>query len=352
MQAGCIENAGRCEAFHESCHQKKDSAMKQRITAALLAMLFLAIGTAYGLAIGVFQVFPHDTLRSIHDRVMDVDAKGPWSIGIFEGPDLLSLEPAAGVVNPVLTADDVTDRDAVFVADPFWIEHNGEYHMFFEVLNGDNGLGEIALARSPDARSWTYEGIVLDEDFHLSYPHVFEWQGEYYMIPESGRDFSVRLYRARDYPTDWEHLGNLLSGYRYVDPSIFRFDDTWWMFVGTGENDVLNLYYSDELYSGWRPHPSNPVIKSNMHIARPGGRVTVVDGTPIRFTQDGYPSYGLRIFGFRITELTRTSYAESPLSEAPLLDGSGTGWNAAGMHHLDPIPTDSGWIAVVDGRDR
>jgi len=246
----------------------------------------------------------------------------------------------------------VTDRNAIFVADPFWIKHSDEFHMFFEVLNGDNGLGEIALARSDDGLSWRYSGIVLEEPFHLSYPYVFQWQDNHYMIPESGRDYSVRLYRASDYPNDWEYLGNLLSGYRYVDPSIFRHDDTWWMFVGAGEHDVLNLYYSDELETGWQPHPANPVVKNDPHKARPGGRVIMIDGEPVRLAQDCYPSYGLQVFGFRVSELTRTAYAEVPLSEHPLIRGSGSGWNAAGMHHLDPIPTETGWIAVVDGRNR
>ena len=326
--------------------------MKRTILALLVAAMLLSIGTAYGLAVGAFQVFPHDTLRSVYDRVRPAPSHGPWSIGIYEGADLFDLGPAAGATNPVLTAADVTDRDAVFVADPFWMAHEDEYLMFFEVLNRERWLGEIALARSPDGLDWSYEGIVLAEDFHLSYPQVFEWNDAYYLIPESGRDWSVRLYRAREYPAEWEYVGNLLSGYRYVDPSIFRYDDTWWMFVGTGENDVLNLYFSDELETGWQPHPANPIVRDNMHEARPGGRVKVVDGEPIRFAQDCYPSYGLRIFGFRVSELTRDSYAEEPLSTDPLIDGSGSGWNAAGMHHIDAIATENGWFAVVDGRDR
>jgi hypothetical protein len=62
-----------------------------------------------------------------------------WSIGIYSGSSPLSLGPHAGLTNPVLTAADVTDVDAEFVADPFLINHERGWFMFFEVLNVARG---------------------------------------------------------------------------------------------------------------------------------------------------------------------------------------------------------------------
>ena len=124
----------------------------------------------------------------------------------------------------------------------------------------------------------------------MSYPHVFEWENEYYMIPESHQDYSVRLYKAKVFPDHWEYLGNILSGYQYVDPTIFRFSNKWWLFVTTPENEVLNLYYSDELSQGWKPHSLNPVVKLNKHISRPAGRVIIYQDKLYRLAQDDYPS--------------------------------------------------------------
>ena len=59
------------------------------------------------------------------------------------------------------------------------------WYLFFEVMNSKSGKGEIGLAISKDCRAWTYQNIVLKEEFHLSYPYVFESDGDYYMIPES-----------------------------------------------------------------------------------------------------------------------------------------------------------------------
>ena len=46
--------------------------------------------------------------------------------------------------------------------------------------------------------------VALEEDFHLSFPMVFDWNGEVWMIPETGSDHSLRLYRCKTFPTQWE----------------------------------------------------------------------------------------------------------------------------------------------------
>ena len=111
----------------------------------------------------------------------------------------------------MITTEDVTDADAILVADPFIFRRDDTWHMFFEVLPRDTERGVIARAESTDGREWQYRGMVLGEDFHFSYPQIFEWEGEIYMIPESAEDLSVRLYRASSFPEKWECVGKLLT---------------------------------------------------------------------------------------------------------------------------------------------
>jgi hypothetical protein len=278
-----------------------------------------------------------------------------WSIGIYTGDSPLHLtSPANGNMPsasaPVLTAQDVRDVPAAFVADPFMVYENHSWYMFFEVLNKSKHKGEIGLATSEDGLKWAYKQIILDEPFHLSFPYVFKWQGEYYMIPESTRAWSIRLYKAVNFPTGWSYMGTLLKG-PYVDSTIFRFHDKWWLLTCSRPNDTLSLYYADELLGPWIEHPKNPVIEGNAHIARPGGRVVIIDGRLIRYAQDDEPFYGKQVRAFEITELTTTSYEEIELPESPILKGSGSGWNAKGMHTADPHPIGDGrWISTVDGQ--
>ncbi len=123
------------------------------------------------------------------------------------------------------------------------------------------------------------------------------------------------------------------------------------MFISTGRRSILNLYYSDDLLTGWVPHPMNPIVKHNAHTSSPGGRVFVDNDKLYRLTQDDEPTYGIQVFAFEITELTESTYSEKIVSETPVVTKTGVGWNAAGMHHIDLIKVGNKWISAVDGRN-
>ncbi len=328
--------------------------MKKYLVYCILLLAVVSVGCIiYGIIIVKYQVFPYEIIKTVFHRTQEPEQTNtPWSIGIYEGSTLFDLHAKEDISNPILTAKDVIDIDADIVADPFMVLNKGKFFIFFEALNRKTAQGDIAYAESADGRDWHYRKVIIDENFHLSYPYVFEWNNTYYLIPESGQDFSVRLYKATEFPEKWEYVGNLLSGYQYYDPSIFRYKDKWWMFVSTGNSNVLNLYYSDDLLKGWQPHPKNPIVKLNKHFSRSGGRVISYNDKLLRLTQDDDPSYGVQVFAFEITELSETSYTEKLVSEKPIVTKTGIGWNAAGMHHVDPHKIGNKWVATVDGRSK
>lgn len=329
--------------------------MKTYIACLIALLIISSISAICGVIVGRRQLFPYKILRSVFKVVEDRVgfAYGPWSIGIYSGSSPFDLADAESVQNPVLTGKDVTDVDARFVADPFLILEDGKSTMFFEVMNRATNQGEIGFATSTDNVNWSYGGIIINEDFHLSYPYVFKWKDNYYLIPESHEDFSLRLYIASSFPRKWEYVGNIMGGQKFVDASLFHYKDKWWLFSSPSGSAVLNLYYSDDLLSGWRPHAMNPIIKFNKHTARPAGRVLVHNDRVYRFAQDDAPSYGIQVFAFEILELSEDKYVDRPVSDNPVITLSGKGWNAAGMHHIDVQQLEDGsWIAAVDGRDR
>ncbi|HEY0379752.1 MAG TPA: hypothetical protein VGC87_22725 [Pyrinomonadaceae bacterium] len=277
-----------------------------------------------------------------------------WSIGIYAGESPYQLLPHPSVANPVLTGGHVTDVPAEFVADPFMTRLNGTWYMFFEVMNQRTQRGEIGLAQSGDGLAWSYRQIVLAEPFHLSYPYVFEWAGEHYMIPETLGANAVRLYRATAFPTEWAYLGALFEG-AFADPSICYFEDHWWLFACSTpyRHDTLRLFRSGSLTGSWTEHPASPIVEEDKLSARPGGRVLVAGHRVTRFSQVCFPSYGSQVRAFEIRELAGASYSEREHPQSPILKGSGSGWNAVGMHHVDPHPLTGGrWLACVDGLSR
>lgn len=274
-----------------------------------------------------------------------------WAIGIYQGESPLNLAPATHISNPVLTYLDVADAPAAFIADPFMVKTIDGWLMFFEVFNHASNKGEIGLAVSRNGFDWQYRQIVLREDYHLSYPYVFAWQGEYYMTPETLEPKTIQLYKAVSFPDEWAVAATLVRG-EFADPSIFRFNDKWWLFACSTplRHDTLRLYFADELTGPWTEHPLSPIIEGNERIARPAGRVLVLDDKVIRYAQDCYPMYGTQVRAFEITDLTPTTYAEKERHESPIIKAQGSGWNEVGMHHLDPhLMPDGRWIACVDG---
>lgn len=283
-----------------------------------------------------------------------------WSIGIYSSK---SNEPFSfsnnNVKNPVLTYKDVKDVSAKFVADPFLLYDNNKYFLFFEVMNGKNNQGDIGFASSNDGYNWSYEKIVLDEPFHLSYPCVFKYKNEYYMIPETREVKEVRLYKASEFPYNWSFFKTLVEGNDFVDNTIFYYNNTWWLFTQTSlliqhstqkENSYcLRLYCSDNLLGPWIEHPKSPIIKNDMNISRPGGNVVIFNNRVVRYAQDCDPYYGNQVWAFEIMNISKTTYEEQMVSDIPAVKGY-ENWNTKGMHQVSPHKiNDTTWIAAVDG---
>jgi hypothetical protein len=273
-----------------------------------------------------------------------------WSIGIFHGSTLSDLRPVTGIEMPVLSAKDVSDIPAEFLADPFMTRKQDIWYMFFEVMNEKTQKGDIGLATSKDGLKWSYQQIVLNEPFHLSYPYVFQAGGEYFMIPESYEANSMRLYRADSFPLKWSYVGTLLEG-PWVDSSIFFFEGRWWVFSNpvAPENEVLELFYAPAVTGPWQRHPMSPLITGNKRVARGGGRVILLNGRPIRVTQDCFPFYGTGVRAFEVSLLTTSDYAEKEFEFSPILSAGKEPWRSDGMHHIDPHFIDGRWLACVDG---
>jgi hypothetical protein len=274
-----------------------------------------------------------------------------WSIGIYSGESPFDLRPSKHVRNPILTCADVTDFPAAFVADPFMILHDNVWFLFFEVLSAVTNQGAIGLAVSKNGIDWQYRQIVLQEPYHLSYPYVFRWHDEYYMIPETLTPKAIRLYRAAPFPDRWVWVADLLQG-AFADPSPFFHHDKWWMFAcGTPwTHDSLRLFSSNDLASGWSECTVSPLIKDDRRRARPAGRVIPWQGGLVRYAQDCLPIYGSKVRGFHVNNIGDAIYNEEERSAQVLTPDASGIWTGSGMHHIDAhLAKDGTWIACVDG---
>lgn len=283
-------------------------------------------------------------LQQIFNKAI-IGQKKKYSIGIYEGDSIFDLKPLKN--NPVLTKFDVKDVRASFVADPFVIKRNDVYYLFFEVKSKrKRDIGEIGLATSKDLKHFNYKKIVIREKFHLSYPFVFKFENDFYIILESGENRDLRLYKAVDFPFEWKLERIIFKDKRLADPTLLFLDGKIYLFVTNMENDSLEIYISNGL-KNFVPHKKNPFYKGDRSKNRNGGRIFIDDGNIYRFVQNCSNYYGEKVDMYKITKIDENDFQEEFVKT--ILSPSKKGWNANQMHHIDIVKEHNKYIAVVDG---
>jgi len=203
-----------------------------------------------------------------------------------------------------------------FWADPFIFEREGRYYVFIEELTYKTNLGRLAcMVLDADGRILENRPI-LEKPYHLSYPFIFEFDETLYMIPETGANKTIDLYRCVSFPFEWEYQKTLMENMDAKDATLLEHDGKWWLFATIRENDhgstwdQLSIFWADNpLTDEWTPHPLNPVI-IDVRTARPAGHIFSHDGELIRPSQDCSVRYGYALNFNHITKLSETEYEE------------------------------------------
>ena len=183
-----------------------------------------------------------------------------------------------------------------FFADPFVLFHEGLYHIFVEEFPFATQKGIISHFTIDGKGKVGPTQTVLERPYHLSYPFVFEYEGQFWMIPETSGNQAIELYRAEQFPNKWVFEKTLLDNIRADDVTVVRHENRWWMFAAIGDWqssqwDTLGLFYADDLFGNWTPHQNNPVLL-DARAARPAGAMYHKDGALWRPAQDCSRIYG------------------------------------------------------------
>jgi hypothetical protein len=216
-----------------------------------------------------------------------------------------------------------------YCADPFLLRRAGKLWAFFEVFDYRRNAGSIGTAEL-GADGLGPISIILSGDGHWSYPYVFEHLGEVFLVPETCARRRVEVWRATNFPYEWELASTALEGAVAVDSNVYHDGVGWWLFsnvAGDPEADVsleLNIFRSDgPLLQTLRPHVQNPVVV-DARYARNGGRMFKVNQKLYRPAQSHeYGQYGYGLYLMDVLKLDSERYVEQPVHFVP------------GCHHLD-----------------
>jgi hypothetical protein len=231
-----------------------------------------------------------------------------------------------------------------FLADPFVISRNGKDYCFVEDFDYETDRGGIAvyeLARNGGVRI----GTALAEDFHLSFPFLFEYQGELFMCPESSAAKDIRIYKCVEFPLRWKLEAVTMRNVNAVDSVIFEKDGLWWLLtnidpLGTGDYRAeLFAFHATSPFGEWVAHPLNPVL---VDAACAGNAGLIVEGGRIfRVSQgQGFDFYGRQSLINELVELTPQAYRETCIARITPTFKRGV----AGTHHLHS----NGSVTVFD----
>jgi hypothetical protein len=204
-----------------------------------------------------------------------------------------------------------------FWADPFPIQVDGTTYVFFEDYYYSTRKALISVLEIDGEGNVGEPRLALERPYHLSYPFVFSWAGELYMVPETTAAGDVELYRCTGLPDRWEFDRTLLRGVPAADVTLEEHDDCWWLFANIpavgAHNDFeeLHLFHAESPLGPWKPHWRNPV-KSDVGSSRPAGRLYRRDGVWYRPAQDCTLGYGHSIVLNRVEVWDRRYYKEVP----------------------------------------
>lgn len=192
-------------------------------------------------------------------------------------------------------------------ADPMVRHIRGKYYVFTEQFDLDEGKGKIAVSEIRNGKIGTPKTI-LDEPFHLSFPNVFAFGQDYYMVPECSASRAIRIYKMGGSVEHWEEILSIPVD-NCVDTAVVKQQGDVYLISSELEKD--NALRARKLVIHLPDFPrGTPRIFDNSGLeysleARNGGDLLWKDGAGYCVNQVSTPTaYGqyMDILSFRLKE--------------------------------------------------
>lgn len=178
----------------------------------------------------------------------------------------------------------VPNQKSHWNADPFIVQRDNALYLFTEFYDTKKDIGRIAVSQLCNGEML---GIIelIKSDTHMSFPFVFEIEGNYYLIPENSQSKTVPLYKFINFPNKLCFVRNIFNNVNYVD-----------CFIEINKGSYYLIGYDDDkksLFSCLLSHDFLPLGEVHYYgkslVSRPAG--AVINGK-IRPSQYNEKKYG------------------------------------------------------------
>ena len=207
-----------------------------------------------------------------------------------------------------------------FWADPFIFMFQEKHYIFFENYDYKTQKGKISCGRI-DKDKLVDIVDVLERNYHLSYPFIFEENQEIFLMPETSSNKRLEIYKCIEFPSKWELYTTAFEGEKVIDATFYSDENkNKWLFInkadGNGPHDSeLHIFkVNSPSLKDLEPHKNNPVI-INSKVARNAGAIFKYNGEIYRPSQANIEGvYGRALNINRIKVLTLNDYVEETIT--------------------------------------
>lgn len=211
-------------------------------------------------------------------------------------------------------------------ADPMLFEYNNEIFLFLEMFDNISGLGVIGYSRYVNGE-FCEPKAVIRECFHMSYPYVFEKDGDIFMMPETSADGCIQLYKAVEFPDKWEKYEVMINVKNAVDTVFLNENCLLTSIVENSFDKTTRL----ERYDIISKKKYEDTFEASQHT-RGAGRIFRYNGKKIRPAQDCSGGiYGLGLIFYEIIQSDK-SYSEKELFRLSYCDVENVSGKVNGVH--------------------
>lgn len=244
--------------------------------------------------------------RKWHSYIMGLFVKEEWNVAIRKKYETSLWEKDGNARKFNVLPNTIR----YWAADPFIIANGKKDYLFFEMFDRFKGKGLIGCREINDNKIGKMK-VVYRAEHHLSFPYIFEYDNEYYMMPEYSEGEELLLLKAIDFPNKWEKVESWMSGKRVVDSVILKYENQIYLFTqelreGYSSDELLIFIYNEKK---WIRHCMNPVVNS-LTNSRLAGRIFQKENKLIRVAQDCKNGYGTRLHFSNILKLSETGFIE------------------------------------------
>lgn len=203
-------------------------------------------------------------------------------------------------------------------ADPMLFTYQGEKYLFTEAFDMKLHIGRIAVSSYVDGE-FTVPKVIIRRPYHMSYPCVFEYKGEVYMIPETSQRGTLEIWKAQGNLYAWKKHGILLDKVRYADSTILQLNGGVYLFSyedNYTDNDNTGEYITHvfELEPDTLRIAEIENIEHERNVKRPAGNfILQPDEQIFRTTQNNIRTYGESMIVNQVTSIK--PFAESKVCE-------------------------------------